>query len=168
VLSKYYLKNRLKYNTFIVLDAVFLQDKGRKIMRKDSTLEDKIASRIARKKCSVLLRDDFRDLGDYDQVGRALRKLAAKSIVMKIGYGLYAKASPSFLTGELVPEKPLPSLAKEALARLGVKTVPSTLEREYNAGRSTQVPTGRMIAVKGRVSRKIGYDETYISYERAS
>ena len=133
-----------------------------------NTLENRIFDRISRKRGAVLLREDFVDLGGYDQVGRALRKLSAKGKIMKIGYGLYAKASPSFLTGELVPEKPLPGLAKEALARLGVKTFPSTLEREYNAGRSTQVPTGRMIAVEGRVSRRIGYDGTYVSYERAS
>ena len=137
-------------------------------MKKRRTIEDKISLRLSLKKDAVLLREDYSDLADYDQVGRALRNLVAKGIIMKIGYGLYAKASPSFITGELVPEKPLPSLAKEALARLGVETFPSTLEKEYNAGRTTQVPTGRMIGVKGRVSRKIGYDGTYVSFERAS
>jgi hypothetical protein len=38
----------------------------------------------------------------------------------------------------------------------------------YNAGRSTQVPTGRVIAVKSRISRKIGYDGNYVAFERAS
>jgi hypothetical protein len=85
---------------------------------------------------------------------------------MRIGYGLYARAIKSVLTGAPIPEKPLPTLAKEALERLGVETAPSSWEQEYNAGATTQVPTGRMIAVKGRVSRKIGYNGAYVSFER--
>lgn len=135
-------------------------------MDKISTLEKRIARRISGKKSTVILRGDFEDLGGYDQVGRALRKLAAKGKIMRIGYGIYVRTVPSLLNGQPVPEKPLPSLAKEALERLGVKTAPSSLEREYNAGRTTQVPTGRMIAVSGRVSRKIGYNGAYVSFER--
>ena len=63
---------------------------------------------------------------------------------------------------------PLPTLARAALERLGVEVAPSALERDYNAGKTTQVPTSRRIAIKGRVSRKIGYGETYISYESAT
>lgn len=135
-------------------------------MLRDKTLEEKVATRISRKKSAIILRKDLRDLGGDDQVGRALRTLVAKGKIVKIGYGIYARATQSSLTGELIPEKPLPSLAKEALQRLGVETAPSSLEREYNAGRTTQVPTGRVIAVKGRVSRKIGYRGAYVSYER--
>lgn len=135
-------------------------------MLKSNTLEQKVATRISRKKSAVILREDFCDLGGYDQVGRVLRVLVKKGKIIKIGYGLYAKTTQSSLTGERIPEKPLKSLAKEALQRLGVETAPSTLEKEYNAGRTTQVPTGRLIAVKGRVSRKIGYKGAYVTYER--
>jgi hypothetical protein len=132
------------------------------------TLEDKVAYRIARSKLSVFVREDFGDLAGYDQVGRALRQLAREEKILKIGYGLYAKARKSSLTGALVPVLPLPTLAKEAIERLGLKTYPSRLEQEYNAGRTTQVPTGRLIAVKGRINRRIGYNGAYVSYERAS
>jgi hypothetical protein len=135
-------------------------------MKKNRTLEAKIALRISRKKSTIILREDFKDLGEYDQIGRVLRILTSKGKIIRIGYGLYARATQSQLSGQPIPEKPLPSLAKEALQRLGVETAPSRLEREYNAGRTTQVPTGRMIAVKGRVSRKIGYKGAYVSYER--
>ncbi|MCK5285199.1 MAG: hypothetical protein KAJ86_06415 [Alphaproteobacteria bacterium] len=134
-------------------------------MKKRKTLESRITIRIARKKCAVFLRSDFDDLGGYDQVGRVLRDLVAKDLLMKIGYGLYAKTRKSTLTGQIIPNKPLPQLAKEALKRLGVKTAPSSMERDYNAGRSTQIPTGRMIAVKGRVSRRIGYNGAYVNFE---
>ena len=125
-------------------------------------------ARMARKKCSVFVREDFRDLSDYDQVGRALRNIAKNGRLIRVGYGVYAKAKKSPITGELVPVVPLPELAKEALARLGIQTVPSRMEIDYNAGKTTQVPTGRVIAVKGRISRKIGYGGAYVSYEPAA
>ena len=128
-------------------------------------MESRITTRIICKKCAVFLRSDFNDLGGYDQVGRVLRDLVAKDLLMKIGYGLYAKTRQSTLTGQIIPNKPLPQLAKEALKRLGVKTAPSSMERDYNAGRSTQIPTGRMIAVKGRVIRRIGYNGAYVNFE---
>jgi hypothetical protein len=136
-------------------------------MKKYGTLEYKILARIARKNLDVFMREDFADLGGYDQVGRILRAFAREGKLFKIGYGLYAKAKKSVLTGKIIPIKNLPELARQAIGRLGLKTVPSYLEREYNAGRTTQVPTGRLIAVKGRISRKIGYDGVYINYEAA-
>jgi hypothetical protein len=137
-------------------------------MKKYGTLIYKISARIARKNNAVFVREDFKDIGGYDQIGRILRQLAANGKLIKIGYGLYAKAKRSSLTGDIVPIAPLPVLAKEALERLGVQIAPSRLEQDYNAGRTTQIPTGRMIAVKGRISRKIGYNGAYVSYESAT
>lgn len=137
-------------------------------MSKYETLSYKVSARIARKNEAVFVREDFEDLGGYDQIGRILRQLAAEEKLIRIGYGLYAKAQRSMLTGELVPVLPLPDLAREALNRLGIQTGISKLTRDYNAGLTTQVPTGRKIAIKGRVSRKIGYDGTYVSYERSA
>ena len=132
------------------------------------SLEDRMAYRVERKRGSVFLREDFGDLADYDQVGRGLRRLVAKGKLVKIGYGLYARATRSPLSGNLIPEKSLPSLAAEALTRLKVEVRPSREARAYNEGCSTQVPTGRVLAVKGRISRKIGYDGKYVSFEPAA
>lgn len=136
--------------------------------RRNKPLEQRIAERIARRKADVFLRDDFRDLAGYDQVGRALRRLTAKGRLVKIGYGLYARASVSPLSGRIVPKKPLPALAKEALDRLDVETAPSRADEAHSTGGSTQAPTGRVIGVKGRISRRIGYDGKFVSLERAS
>src|ERR1700709_1571208 len=127
-------------------------------MKYNDTFEGKVATRIARKKSPVLLREDFDDLGGYDQVGRALLALTKKGKLIKIGYGLYAKAKVSSLTGNTVPVEPLPALARKALDRLGVTSLPSQAEIDYQQGRSTQVPTGRLIGVNKRISRKIGYN----------
>lgn len=137
-------------------------------MKNSKTIETRILARISRMKSSVILREDFIDLGGYDQVGRALRQLARKGRILKIGYGLYAKTKVSSLTGEILPTQNLPNLAKEALKRLGVEVNLTKAELDYQAGRSTQIPTGRLIGVKNRISRKIGYKGASIFYERAS
>ncbi len=131
-------------------------------------LENRISYRVKRSASRVFLRADFLDLGGYDQVGRALAGLARKGALIKLGYGLYTRTRVSSLTGKRVPEKSLPSLAVEAMEKLGIEVAPTRAEKEYNAGISTQVPTGRLVAVKSRISRKIGYDGKYINYERTA
>ena len=137
-------------------------------MKKPRTIKSKILLRISLKQDKVFLRGDFDDIGGYDQVGRALAQLVSSNQIIKIGYGLYAKSKISTISGKVVPVVSLPDLAKEALNKIGVKTVPSNSSELYNLGKSTQVPTGRKIGVKGRISRKIGYDNVYISYEKAA
>lgn len=134
-------------------------------MARKMALEERVTKRIKHMKRTVLMREDFDDLGSYDSVGRVLRHLVEKGEVIKIGYGLYAKAVRSQITGAVIPLLSLPALAKEALSRLHVQTVPSQIERDYNSGRSTQVPTGRLIGVTSRVNRRIGYNGYYVSFE---
>lgn len=137
-------------------------------MKKRRLLKDRILVRISLKKDSVFLRSDFKDLGGYDQVGRALREAVREKKLIKIGYGLYAKTKKSKITARIMPEAPLPELAQNALIKLNVKIRDSRAKRDYNSGASTQVPTGRTIAVIGRVERKIGYNGAYINYERVT
>lgn len=132
-----------------------------------NTLRSRVAARIAERNQAVFMREDFKDLGGYDQVGRALRHLAKEEKLLKIGYGLYAKTKKSFLTGNTIPVAWLGDLAREALGRLGIQTFPSSADIEYYRDRTTtQVPTGRLIGIKGRIKRRIGYDGAYIYYEK--
>ena len=133
------------------------------------TLKSKVKYRINRSKAAVFTPKDFFDLSGRDQVGRALRELVIEGCLIKFGQGLYAKAKRSSLTGKLIPVQPLPSLAKEALVnKLKVSVVATTEQERYNSGLSTQVPTGRVIAVRGRVSRKMAFDGKSISYQYVS
>jgi hypothetical protein len=143
-----------------------LQALVKRTMSRPKTLEDRIAQRIALSGNEVFIRKDFSNLADYDQVGRSLRHLASKGQIVKIGYGLYAKATTAPLSGRAIPRRGIRDLATEALERLNVSTFPSSFERDYNESRTTQVPTGRVIGVKGRIARKIGYDGKYVTFER--
>jgi hypothetical protein len=130
------------------------------------TLETRLLKRVDRRRGDAFLRSDFGDLGGYDQVGRALRALVRRGKLVKVGQGLYVRARPSMTTGEPVPVGGLGAL-KEALRRVGIETLPSRLERAYEAGETTQVPTGRVVGVTRRVRRKIGYGGVALSFERA-
>jgi hypothetical protein len=130
------------------------------------TLEDRLLKRIDRKRGDVFLRSDFGDLGGYDQVGRVLRKIVREGRLVRVGQGLYARARPSITSGEPVPAGGIATLT-EALDRVGIKTVPTRLEQAYNAGETTQVPTGRVVGVTRRVRRRVGYGGINLSFERA-
>jgi hypothetical protein len=112
------------------------------------------------------LRGDFEDLGGYDQVGRVLRKIVREGRLVRVGQGLYARAARSITSGEPVPARGVTTLT-EALDRVGIKTMPTRLEQAYNAGETTQVPTGRVVGVTRRVRRKVGYGGINLSFERA-
>jgi hypothetical protein len=132
------------------------------------TLKSKIKYRISRSADMVFTPKEFLDLSDQDQVGRALRQLIEEEFLIRIGYGLYARAVKSPYSGKLVPERPLPELAESALSKLGVRVVPSKAMQRYNSGKSMQVPTGRVIGVKGRVRRKISFDGKSVKIEHVA
>jgi hypothetical protein len=132
-----------------------------------NTLESKMTYRIKRSKDSVFMCQDFEDLSDGRQIRRILKKLLDEKVLVRIGYGLYVRTKVSSVTGKIIPEKPITDLAVDAVRKLGLEVEPTTAYKNYQSGQSTQVPTGRQIKVKGRISRKIGYDGRSIKYEAA-
>jgi hypothetical protein len=130
------------------------------------TLETQLLKRIDRKRGDVFLRTDFDDLGGYDQVGRVLRQLVQRGQLIKVGFGLYSRAVKSPFDNSLIPPKGLSTL-REALKRVGIETLPSRSTQDYNAGRTKQVPSGRVVGVLRRVRRKIGYNGFTLRFERA-
>ena len=129
---------------------------------KPETLEGWMLKRIGRKRGDAFLRADFEDLGGYE----VLRKMVQEGRLVRVGQGLYVRASPSITSGEPIPARGLATL-REALGRVGIETFPTRLERAYNAGETAQVPTGRVVGVTRRVRRKVGYGGVNLSFERA-
>ena len=137
---------------------------------KTSDLKIIILAEMEQSKFDVFLRSDFAHIGNYEQVGKALSQLCQEHKLLRLGTGLYCLTEISDLfPGEVIPKaKALPALAREALTRLGYQVVISKAEQDRREGRSTQVPTGRRLAIKGKqTSRKIGYDGIYVTYEYA-
>lgn len=131
-------------------------------------LKAKIINRISRSKRQVFLRDDFATLGDYDQVGRALKQLIREGQLLKLGYGLYAKARLNQFTHRPTLAAPggFNQVATEALNRLRVDWEPAEAMNAYAQG-SPQIPTSTQIRVKKRFSRKIGTENARLSVVKA-
>jgi hypothetical protein len=127
-------------------------------MRWPRTLRERIESRIARKRGEdVFLPREFRDLGGEDQVLRVLRILVREKRLVRLGYGVYGRAVVSRLSGDPILYSPNGFLgaARQALTKLGVTWEPCEAERDYNEGRSTQIPLNPVVRVKGRFSRRL-------------
>src|SRR5713101_656864 len=131
--------------------------KGRCTMPRRKTLREKIEDRIARKPDAVFLTREFSDLGGEDQVLRALRQLMREGRLVRLGYGVYGRAVVSRLSGDpiLYRQNGFLGAARQALTKLGVTWEPSEAERDYNEGRSTQIPLNPVVRVKGRFSRRL-------------
>lgn len=132
------------------------------------SLLDKLKLRIKKSKNNVFILNDFTGLFKeytYSYIIQTLRRLADEGFLIKIGHGLYAKTR-TFSNGAILPNAPIGELAEEALHKLGVKTDKSSYWKEYNAGLTTQMPTGRVIAVDRRVRRKISFNGYDVQYER--
>ena len=138
-------------------------------MPRPPTLRQKIERRIARKKGDdVFLTREFTNLSGEDQVLRALRKLVDDGRLVRLGYGVYGRATLSNISGKpmLYSRDGFAGVARQALDKLGVEWEPTEAERAYNEGRSTQVPINPVVKVKGRFSRHLRYRNTELVLER--
>ena len=127
-------------------------------MPRGKTLRQRIEERIAHKAGEdVFLPREFADLGGQDQVLRALRGLVRDGRLVRLGYGVYARAIVSRLSGEPLLYAPngLSGAARQALTKLGVSWEAAEAEKAYNEGRATQIPVRPVLRVKGRFSRRL-------------
>lgn len=130
------------------------------------SIEYKALNRLKSIRGSVVLRKDFNDLGSYRQISRALNNLIVEKKLVKIGAGIYAKAYLSkYSDTPLIKNGADPTL-REALKRLGVAYEPGSAEKEYNEGKTTQVPVRNIVKLKSRCRRRIGYMNSELIFEK--
>jgi hypothetical protein len=67
-------------------------------MRRQGTLRERVKARIAERRDNAFLTREFLDLGGERQVLRALRELTEAGDLIRLGYGVYARAELSSLT----------------------------------------------------------------------
>ncbi len=129
------------------------------------TIAERVEARIKRSRRDVFVRDDFSDIAGYDQIGRALRELCKKELLMKIGYGIYTKARKNRINNRLMPAASggPDSILLETLQRLNVPYELSGLTAAYAAGKTTQIPASMEVRVKKRFSRKLVIGSTKLN-----
>ena len=108
-----------------------------------TALANPIMERIA--DSGIVARADLELGANYDSIGRALGGLVRSRKLVRVGRGRYKLATGT--------------------AQASSATIAEAIERRV--GRSTQVPTGRTLAVKEWARRRIGYDGNYVVLERA-
>lgn len=130
------------------------------------SIRHKMARSIAARKGEVIMRGDFRSLGSQSQISRSLRALIAEGRIVRLGYGVYAKARPSSLSGKPVPRVCLAELAQEALIKMGVNPTLGSAQAAYAEGRTKHVPMYTCFNTGNRrISRKITVGRTVVRYE---
>lgn len=123
-----------------------------------STVLQLVKRRIINAKDSpVFLRCDFNDLGNYRQIGRALRTLVEKGVVLRVGYGVYIKTRRNRFTNELMPdiEGGADAALLEVLDRLKVDYEFDGLTERYLKGDMTQIPAQIQVKVSKKFKRKL-------------
>ncbi|WP_310112380.1 DUF6088 family protein [Paraburkholderia phenoliruptrix] len=124
---------------------------------------------IRQRKGVVVLRSELSTLGSRSQRTRVLHTLVHRGQLVRVGYGIYAKTRTNRFTGTLLPAAPFESIAAEAFRKLGIDVGPGALTREYNVGRSTQIPMRAVVTTgRRRITRRIQIGTKRVEYERAN
>ena len=112
------------------------------------------------------MRSDFVSMGSQSQMTRALNSLVEEGKIVRIGYGLYAKARASSISGKPVPRVTLEALAEETLRKIGVEPRVGSALRAYNDRRTDQIPVRTVYDTgRRRISRKITVGISQVFYE---
>jgi uncharacterized protein DUF6088 len=127
---------------------------------------DRIRKSIQQRPGNIVLRADLRRIGSSSQVTEALSTLVREEVLVRIGFGVYAKTRISSATGKVIPAGSLETLASEAMARMGVEISPGRATQAYNSGQTTQLP-GKFVLNTGRrrISRKLRVGGRELVYE---
>ena len=115
----------------------------------------------------ILLRSSFAQLGTPSRITRALSALVVEGKIVRLGYGVYAKAKPSSLSGKPIPRKVLEELTPEIFEQLDVPISYGKAITDYVSGNTTQIPTALVINTgTKRISRKISLGGREVKYEK--
>lgn len=141
--------------------------------RYKKSFRNKVLEYISAMPGCVVLRSDVAILGDSRQVSRALKALIEDEELIRLGYGLYAKAISSknleYINTPIIRAKAgFTEACIEILKRLNVQWELSQAIKDYNEGRSQQVPARFEIRLKSRFRRTISDGGLNLRYERMS
>lgn len=131
-----------------------------------NSLEYKILERINRMRSNVILRRNFDELGSHSQITRIFKKIVTKKILIKIGFGVYARAYISKYSDTALIKGGIDAAFRESLKKLGVHFEVGSAEKEYAAGLTTQIPAKNVIRLLSRCRRQISYGKAHLIFEK--
>lgn len=129
------------------------------------SVEKQIEKSIKSKpKGSLVLPDDYLNLGSSDAIRKALDRLENKQVILRVAHGIYVRPKISRLIGPLIPTAE--EVAEAIAKRDRIRTVPTGSYALNALGLSTQVPMNIVLLTDGspreiRVGkRKIKFKKT--------
>lgn len=131
-----------------------------------NSLKFKVLGRIKQMPENVVLREDIEDMGSSRQISRCFKDLVEMGELVKIGYGIYAKAYVSETLNRPVIQGGFGQACKEALTKKGVQWEPGSAEQAYNAGLSTQIPVRTIVQLKSRYRGHLSYGNRKLIVEK--
>lgn len=138
----------------------------------NNAFRDAIRNRIKRITSHVFSRSDLtQDHSNREQLrlNRALRALIDEGFIIKIAHGLFAKAEPMTFPDKKIKAvltEPFETIAIEALEKLGVKWELGRAIRDYNEGKTTQVPAAFTVRLKSRYRGSVSAEGRTLIFER--
>ena len=131
------------------------------------SLKFKVLERIKQRITgNIVLREDIEGMGSPRQISRCFKDLVDMGELVKIGYGIYAKAYISESLKKPVIQGGFGQACKEALTKKGIKWEPGSAEQTYNAGLSTQIPVRTIIQLKSRYRGSLSYGNRKLIVEK--
>lgn len=122
----------------------------------NNAFREELRIKIDRMSSHVFSRHDLtQDRSNREQLrlNRALRVLMEEGRIIKISHGLFAKAEPMSLPGrrtQAVLTESFETIMTEALDKLDIRWELGSAIRDYNEGRTTQVPAIFSVRLKSR------------------
>jgi len=131
-----------------------------------NSLKFKALDRIRQIPGNIVLREDIEDMGSPRQISRCFKTLVEMGELVKIGYGIYAKAYRSESIDRPIIKGGFGQACKEALTKLGIEWNPGSAEQKYNAGLSTQIPVRTIVQLKSRYRGRMNYGNRKLIVEK--
>lgn len=131
-----------------------------------NTFREKVEERIKSLNSEVMLWSDLSDLGSSRQISRALKDFIVAGTLIRIGRGIYAKAQTSIYTNQPIIRAGFETVCFETLKRLNIEWGPSQLVKDYNEGKTQQIPVKFEVRLKSRFRRSLFYGKNQLQYER--
>lgn len=158
------------YNKMTICDATIKRPMNTK-KHYNNSFRDALRHKIKRIPNHVFSRGDLtQDHSNREQLrlNRALRVLMEEGFIIKIAHGLFAKAEPMIFpdkTIKAVLTESFEAVATEALDKLGVKWELGSAIRDYNEGKTTQVPAVFTVRLKSRYRGAVSAEGRTLIFE---
>jgi len=121
--------------------------------------------RIRSLRSEVILWSDLNDIGSPRQISRVLKECLEDGVLVRIGRGIYAKATQSKYIDVPIIRKDFETICLEALKRLDVEWELGQNIKDYNEGRTQQVPAQFEVRLKKRFRRTLALGNSKLRFE---